>query len=43
MFIYLDTEITGKFEEIPTDYLQWLSGTDLDEDMTYTVKHHLGI
>lgn len=32
-----------KFEEIPTDYLQWLSGTDLDEDMAYTVKHYLGI
>jgi exodeoxyribonuclease X len=32
-----------KFDGIPTDYLQWLSGTDLDEDMAYTVKHHLGI
>ena len=32
-----------KFEEIPTDYLEWLSGTDLDEDMVYTVKHYLGI
>jgi len=32
-----------KFEKIPVDYLQWLSGTDLDEDMAYTVKHHLGI
>ena len=32
-----------KFEEIPTDYLKWLSGTDLDKDMAYTVKHHLGI
>jgi len=36
-------ETMGKFEEIPTDYLQWLSGVDLDEDMAYTVKHHLGI
>jgi len=32
-----------KFDEIPVDYLQWLSGTDLDEDMAFTVKHHLGI
>jgi len=32
-----------KFDEIPTDTLQWLSETDLDEDMDYTVKHHLGI
>lgn len=32
-----------KFDEIPTDYLEWLSGTDLDEDMKYTVKHYLGI
>ena len=32
-----------KFDKIPVDYLQWLSGTDLDEDMAYTVKHHIGI
>jgi DNA polymerase III epsilon subunit-like protein len=32
-----------KFNEIPVDYLEWLSGTDLDEDMAYTVKHHLNI
>jgi exodeoxyribonuclease X len=32
-----------KFEKVPVDYLQWLSGTDLDEDMAYTVKHHIGI
>lgn len=32
-----------KFDEIPADYLEWLSGTDLDEDMAYTVKHYLGI
>jgi DNA polymerase III epsilon subunit-like protein len=30
------------FSEIPTDYLQWLLGTDLDEDMDYTVRHYLG-
>jgi exodeoxyribonuclease X len=32
-----------KFDKIPGDYLQWLSGTDLDEDMAYTVKQCLGI
>lgn len=32
-----------KFEAIPIDYLKWLSGTDLDENLAYTVKHHLGI
>ena len=32
-----------KFEKIPVDYLQWLSGTDLDEDMAFTVKHHIEI
>jgi DNA polymerase III epsilon subunit-like protein len=31
-----------KFEEIPVDYLQWLSETDLDDDMAYTVKHFIG-
>ncbi|MEE4603229.1 MAG: DUF3820 family protein, partial [Desulfobacteraceae bacterium] len=31
------------FSEVPQDYLQWLSGTDLDEDMAYTVKYHLGM
>ena len=30
------------FSEVPRDYLEWLSGTDLDEDMAYTVKKHLG-
>lgn len=30
------------FSEIPMDYLGWLSGTDLDEDLKYTVQHHLG-
>jgi uncharacterized protein (DUF3820 family) len=32
-----------KLNEIPVDYLGWLSGTDFDEDMAYTVKHYLGI
>jgi exodeoxyribonuclease X len=29
--------------EVPRDYLEWLSGTELDEDMAFTVKHYLGI
>jgi exodeoxyribonuclease X len=32
-----------RFDKIPGDYLQWLSGTDIDEDMAYTIKHYLGI
>jgi len=31
------------FSEVPTEYLQWLSTTELDEDMAYTVKYHLGL
>ena len=31
------------FSEVPRDYLEWLSGTELDEDLAYTVKHHLGL
>ena len=31
-----------KMAEVPKDYLQWLSSTDLDEDLAYTVGHHLG-
>jgi len=30
------------FSEVPRDYLEWLSGTELDEDMAYTVKTNLG-
>ncbi|MGD9369082.1 MAG: DUF3820 family protein [Desulfobacteraceae bacterium] len=30
------------FSEIPTDYLEWLYSTELDEDMAHTVRHHLG-
>jgi hypothetical protein len=30
------------FSQVPRDYLEWLSGAELDEDMAYTVKHHLG-
>ena len=30
------------FSEVPPDYLKWLSTTELDEDMAFTVKHHLG-
>ena len=29
------------FSEVPTDYLQWLSTTELDKDMAYTVRYHL--
>ena len=32
-----------RIDKIPGDYIQWLSGTDLDEDMAYTVKHHMAI
>ena len=31
------------FSEVPQDYLEWLQGTELDEDMAYTVKTHLGL
>ena len=30
------------FKEISADYLEWLLGTELDEDMEHTVRHHLG-
>jgi exodeoxyribonuclease X len=30
-----------KMEEVPSDYLQWLSTTELDEDLNYTVQHFL--
>lgn len=30
-----------RFKGIPKDYLQWLSGTELDEDMRFTVGHYL--
>ena len=29
-------------ETVPIDYLEWLSRTDLDEDMEYTVRHYMG-
>lgn len=29
------------FSEMPRDYLEWLLTTNLDEDMEFTVKHHL--
>jgi uncharacterized protein (DUF3820 family) len=31
-----------KMAEVSKDYLQWLTGTDLDEDLAYTVGHYLG-
>jgi exodeoxyribonuclease X len=30
-----------KMEEVPLDYLQWLSGTDLEEDLRYTIERYL--
>jgi exodeoxyribonuclease X len=32
-----------KMGEVPLDYLEWLSGTNLDEDMAYTVRYYLNI
>lgn len=32
-----------KMDEIPLDYLEWLLTKDLDEDLAYTVRHHLGL
>ena len=32
-----------KMEEVPIDYLQWLAGTDLEEDLRYTIEQYLGI
>jgi exodeoxyribonuclease X len=29
------------FKDIPQDYLKWLSGTELDEDMRFTLGHYL--
>jgi len=34
--------IGEKMENVPLDYLQWLSTTDLDGDMEYTVRYYLG-
>jgi len=31
-----------KMEEVPVDYLQWLAGTDLEEDLRYTIEQYLG-
>ncbi len=30
-----------KMEEVPVDYLQWLAGTDLEEDLRYTIERYL--
>jgi hypothetical protein len=32
-----------KLEDVPIDYLRWLSTTELDEDWRYTVAHFLGM
>ncbi len=29
------------FKQVPSDYLEWLQGTELDEDMEHTVCHYL--
>ena len=31
-----------KMEEVPVDYLQWLAGTELEEDLRYTIEQYLG-
>ena len=31
-----------KIEEVPLDYLQWPSGSDLEEDLRYTIEQYLG-
>ena len=31
-----------KMEEVPVDYLHWLAGTELEEDLRYTVEQYLG-
>ena len=31
-----------KMEEVPVDYLQWLAGIDLEEDLRYTIEQYLG-
>ena len=31
-----------KMENVPLDYLKWLSTTELDGDMAYTVRYYLG-
>ncbi len=31
------------FSEVSRDYIEWLSGTELDEHMAYTVTTHLGL
>ncbi len=32
-----------KMEEVPVDYLQWLAGTDLEEDLRYTIEQYLNL
>ena len=31
-----------KMEEVPVNHLQWLTGTDLEEDLKYTIEQYLG-
>ena len=30
-----------KMDQVPSDYLNWLKTTDIDEDLAYTVQYHL--
>ena len=30
-----------KMEEVPVDYLQWLAGTNIEEDLRYTIEQYL--
>ena len=30
-----------KMDQVPTDYLNWLKKTDIDEDLAFTVQYHL--
>ena len=30
-----------KMDQVPRDYLNWLINSDIDEDLAYTVQHHL--
>ena len=31
-----------KMAQVPTSYLNWLLGTDIDDDLAYTARYYLG-
>lgn len=33
----------ARWEDVPSDYLRWMLGTDMDEDRKHTARHHLGL